>query len=130
MWILISALYMAAIITVLVIELPGTKDIPHKFKYFALMERSSKKLLLEAEDSENKITVTMPNGYKMSFPHNISKERKANILKEYDEIIKEQVNKRRWENISIASFVWFIPCLVLYMLGWSIGWVRRGFKQN
>ena len=27
-------------------------------------------------------------------------------------------------------FIWIVPPLALYALGWSIGWVYRGFKQQ
>jgi hypothetical protein len=34
----------------------------------------------------------------------------------------------RKELILRSSLLWVIPVILLYVIGWSIGWVRRGFK--
>lgn len=31
--------------------------------------------------------------------------------------------------LMIGFVVWIIPIITLYFLGWSIGWVYRGFKR-
>lgn len=30
--------------------------------------------------------------------------------------------------IGIGFLIWFIPLAVLYVLGWSVGWIYRGFR--
>ena len=36
------------------------------------------------------------------------------------------VDDNRAENIAL----WIVPCLFYLVLGWVIGWVRRGFAPN
>ena len=36
----------------------------------------------------------------------------------------------RVEATKDGFLVWAIPCAVLYVLGWAVGWVKRGFKGN
>lgn len=46
------------------------------------------------------------------------KERSAGLL-------KDQV-----KTIGVALLFWFIPVIGAYILGWSIGWIYRGFRKS
>ncbi len=50
--------------------------------------------------------------YQKALPDIRAAERKAN----YDYFIN-------------LAQLYFAPLLVLYLLGWSVGWIRRGFKS-
>jgi hypothetical protein len=39
------------------------------------------------------------------------------------------VREKRTMMARIALAAWALPAAVLYALGWSVGWIRRGFKQ-
>ena len=32
--------------------------------------------------------------------------------------------------IGVGLLAWVVPSVVLYMLGWSIGWIYRGFQSR
>ena len=42
----------------------------------------------------------------------------------------EEFRARRLAALRIATAVWLLPPAALYALGWSAGWVRRGFQQT
>ena len=44
--------------------------------------------------------------------------------------ISTRVDAKRKTTTLVAVAGWAVPVVVLYALGWSIGWVRRGFKKQ
>jgi hypothetical protein len=56
------------------------------------------------------------------------KQAQAAYLKALPEIrsAKQKVIFDYWANVAMG---YFLPLLVIYLFGWSIGWIRRGFKS-
>ena len=40
------------------------------------------------------------------------------------------LHSRRLQFLLSAFAAWVLPCLVAYVLGWGIAWIRRGFRNN
>ena len=41
---------------------------------------------------------------------------------------RQALRDRRVEHVQITLMSWAIPLAVLYAVGWSAGWIRRGFR--
>jgi hypothetical protein len=48
----------------------------------------------------------------------------------YWTVVESATRAARWAMIRQTALVWFIPCLLLYALGWATAWVRRGFRRG
>jgi hypothetical protein len=46
----------------------------------------------------------------------------------YWAVVVAAARAERWQRTWQMALLWFIPCLVLYALGWATAWVRRGFE--
>jgi hypothetical protein len=44
--------------------------------------------------------------------------------------IRDRVHAKRTRMALVAVAAWAFSIVVLYALGWSVGWVRRGFKEG
>jgi len=42
----------------------------------------------------------------------------------------EALGINRLKIVGIAFMAWIIPSGIVYLLGFSIGWIYRGFKEN
>jgi len=61
-------------------------------------------------------------------PTFVADEDSARVANAYDEIFSDAARGDRWRVIVDGFLLWLIPCLVLYALGWSVAWIRRGFR--
>ena len=48
----------------------------------------------------------------------------------YWEIVETEIRHARLALIGGAALWWVIPSVALYALGWSVAWVRRGFRGS
>ncbi len=53
----------------------------------------------------------------------------SKIEKEYNRRL-EGLSLEQPKAIGIGFVMWLIPTLVVYLLGWGVGWVIRGFTQR
>jgi hypothetical protein len=74
--------------------------------------------------------VKMPNGHVLLFRSGISKQEIENIARQYWTIAKKLAKKQQAKYIGLAFAWWIIPVSVIYALGWSVGWVCRGFRKQ
>ncbi len=82
-------------------------------------------------DSKEEITqVEMPNGHLIPFSSKLSEEEIGVVVREYYDILAETAREQRTSYLLSALVWWVIPCIALYVLGWSTGWVYRGFRQS
>lgn len=42
---------------------------------------------------------------------------------------REARSARRRQQVQRAAIVWIVPTLSLYVFGWSVGWIRQGFRM-
>jgi len=42
----------------------------------------------------------------------------------------QDLSKDQAKSMGLGLLAWIVPSVVLYMLGWSIGWIYRGFQSR
>jgi hypothetical protein len=52
----------------------------------------------------------------------------ARVASAYWAIVEAEARAARLTTVLRVLLIWSVPCLSLYALGWSVGWVRRGFR--
>jgi hypothetical protein len=71
----------------------------------------------------------MPNGYIIIFPGELPKNDVEAIAGRYWGLMENEARQKRRKYIFDTLLWWFGSVVALYSLGWSIGWVYRGFKK-
>lgn len=51
------------------------------------------------------------------------------VAEAYWAVVKSESRAAWREMVLVMVLVWLIPCAMLYALGWSVAWVRRGFSK-
>lgn len=74
--------------------------------------------------------VTGPNGHIFKLPAHATDEQVAFLSYEYASIIQEGVTRERGEIVRFGLVFSLAPPLLLLVIGLSVAWVRRGFKQT
>lgn len=135
LWIVVCALYLAMIATYVVLEWPSPERVAHEDEFYRQLNAESRKKIinsnqnLEPEPSKDVIRVRMPNQHIVPFSAEFSTEELEKVAAEYWNIVEERSHKKKNEFFLYAGLLWLIPCSVIYVLGWSIGWIYRGFKE-
>ena len=75
--------------------------------------------------------VSFPNGaiLQIHVARNGDTEPDARVAPAYWAVVEAEARAARWTVVWHAFLIWFVPCLSLYALGWSVAWVRRGFRS-
>lgn len=107
---------------------------PNRVEDISLLQELNKDAVIKAE---------IPGLGIVEFPDNIDQKEIDKIVKSnFDKSTKEQIpiiakrliqernDKQTKKIILYAIFGWFGTILVLYTLGWSIGWIYKGFKTH
>ena len=122
---------------------PSANNIPHKDDYYKYIDQkyqskiikegtsSKKSELIEEGERRNLITrVQMPNDHIIFFSNDLTKEEMEKASGEYWGVIEKQARDKRIKIIIYAFIYWLILVTVVYLLGWSVGWIYRGFRHK
>jgi hypothetical protein len=123
--------------------LPSADSIPHKDDYYKCIDQkyqnkiikegssSEKSDLIEEAERRNLITrVQMPNNHVILFKNDLTKEEMKKASGEYWQVIKKQARQKSIKTIIYAFISWLILVTIVYLFGWSAGWIYRGFKDE
>jgi hypothetical protein len=66
----------------------------------------------------------------LCFSKSVPAAESERICKEYHEAYPKALKARRIRHGAVGFAVWLVPGVALYALGWSVGWIRRGFKKG
>ena len=44
--------------------------------------------------------------------------------------IEESLGNEQFKYLGLGALVWFLPVVALYLLGWAVGWIRKGFSAR
>jgi len=123
--------------------LPSANNIPHKDDYYKYIDQkyqskiikegtsSKKSELIEEAERRNLVTrVQMPNDHIIFFSNDLTKEEMEKASAEYWGVIEIQARDKRIKIIIYAFICWLILVTAVYLLGWSAGWVYRGFRHK
>ena len=71
------------------------------------------------------VHIQMPDGSKLYMPASLSEAVKTDIAEQFWD-----QRWRRWGRAAAAAALWaFVPCLLLFIFGYSLLWVGRGFMR-
>ncbi len=101
---------------------------------FAKIE-SRRKPQIEAKLNEAKkrgivVEAEMANGHTLIFKKKDTEEDIAIAAKDYWKVIESVSKNRNSELIKNAIFIYLAITSVIYIFGWLIAWVIRGFKPQ
>jgi hypothetical protein len=83
------------------------------------------------DPSKTSLDIYTPNAHVLRFSYdwNLSKEDIKSIVRAYLGFIDKQTRRQQTSMIFRMLFFWAIPVISLYILGWSVVWVYKGFKN-
>ena len=121
-------------------SIPKVENLPFENGHLKLLSDRTLELLsgkLQPKRSESEpdwkkapLVLEMPNGYKFEVQGNTTKDQAQEIARDYAQALKSTLQEKQIEAIKSATLWWLTSCLSLLVLGWTIGWVCRGFKQR
>lgn len=76
------------------------------------------------------VQVEMPDGYIMKLKPGIETKKSTLAVLEYMSLLNTRLAHARVLFALKALAVWLMACAAIYLSGWSVGWVRRGFKPD
>ena len=150
LWIVISVLYLCAVIVIDIMIWPKTAHIEkqflnatyqliyeaegkkEKYKFTDIVEEANRRGLFSNPKDEKEQMMAGENWVALA-ERAISKYNDkinfANIRNTYDFGLRK-VNSERKEIVLFSVIFCFLPVVALYLLGLSIRWIIRGFKQK
>ena len=98
----------------------------------------SKAVLRNIESSKCKYLLKLPEGFELVGPPSFDDPcyNLLNLLWRTGQPIMSRsdytqyVRDVRFKVVAITAGVWVGLCLLIYVIGWSVGWIIRGFRQK
>jgi hypothetical protein len=143
LWIVGSALYLAAVVSYAVVEWPRPESTPHSEAIYAALPTELQRKIVDARSAtgdrqalidealkrgvvEN---IQMPNGHSIVLSKDVSENEKTEIAKAYWTSIETATNHQA-TGFFIVCILWgLVPVLLAFALGWSIRWIYSGFRS-
>jgi hypothetical protein len=135
-WICLSILAIAPVAIATWKQLPSPASVGNSWDFYDRLPESSRaKLLTEASDvldpeHPTGPVVTASNDHPLIFRGGVTGADANIIAAQYNDILRTEAIKRDAALIGVALAVWLCLCAALYAIGWSIAWIRRGFRND
>jgi hypothetical protein len=137
LWIMLSALYLIFVCIFIAKSLPKAENINHSQSIYDQLSPNFRGKLMGSGNSETYrsdksqlLKEAIRRNHIMVFRSNLPREEMEAVSREYWKIVENLAAKKRTRYIGMAFLWWFVPVVGLYCVGWSIGWVYRGFKKG
>ena len=139
LWVLVSAIYLFVVIFFAVFTFPSPENNTDADKILKSLPTKSLEILAgqssgvpdKLTDEHSKtIPVTYPNGQVLEFLPSTNKTDIEYVSKEYWNTVTDLTNTKRIIFLFQMLLAWIVPCVILYLLSWSIGWVYKGFIKE
>ena len=147
LWIVVSVLYLVLMIVFVGFTLPQASSVLHSSSFYNQMSPELRGKLLGAKvvatDSTERdslldearkrgliVEVKMPNGHVLVFASDVPQNEQERTAKTYWTIVEKAADEERRKYFGIAFLWWIIPVLGVYVIGWAVGWVYRGFRHQ
>lgn len=159
LWVVVSGLYLCFVGVYVTLTLPTPANIPHSQAFYDQLrpelkkniivtsplaeyelipikpidpheKKTQKKLQEEWVDAEPLDHVTLPNGHVLYFLSSLPERDKTEVKQDYWRIIEKEAREKQLQYIFMALYFWAGPVIILYVLGWSVGWIYRGFREK
>ena len=136
LWILAALIWLCTVVSTFWYARPKIDEIKHRKEFLALVKpptamlQCASKTIQRICEKRAKHVFAMPNGYRLLLAvKEISPSGQA-AAESYIGILKAEVKRKETDMVVSAALVWFIPALVVLLLGHGIAWVRRGFTPT
>ena len=137
LYMVVGCIYLLVVAAIVIISYPSPENTFHSDEFYKNLPPivrdkiiTEKRLKAGEYPKDSIITVKFPNGHIFYLSKKLSTKEQNEIGKAYWSVIEEQCDKNRWQMIFQAGLLWSLPMMGLYILGWSVGWIYKGFKQN
>ena len=133
LWVLLSALYLIPILVFSAYTFPNPTGIAHEDTFYDLLAPELRaKLFIDEKNriSNDQFNVEMPNGHILRYKSGLKKTEMERVAAEYYELLENRANKERVKHVLLALTWWIVPSIFLYVFGWTVGWVYKGFKRS
>ena len=136
LWVLVSSILLILAVIVAVITLPNPEHVAHKSSFEEDLSMESRAKLAKADekgivwDDQVGLKVKMPNGHILQFEKSVKTKEAETVSNEYYSLLKHYRNKERAIYVLFAIACWLGTIIFLYVFGWTIGWVYKGFKKS
>ena len=128
-WVVLSVTYTSAVIIYLFVEFPKPEDILDISAIHSYMADQNVKKISN-DSHEDVLGVEMPNGDVLYFVSSLPEKEVEKVAGDYYQaMVKVAKDNQRSLLIQVLLF-WIIPIVLLYIFGWTVGWIYRGFKQS
>lgn len=135
LWILCSALGLAASGAIALYTQPSIQDVKHNARFYEALSPQHQSMLVFSESAaspEGRETIEfrgeMPNGHFLVFRRGVTEDQSLSVAREYDLQLTNELSQRQFKHFGMAFGIWVGASIIVYVLGWAIGWVIRGFS--
>jgi len=137
LWVLASVIYILIIIILAIVSFPSPENYTETDKILKNLSTKSLDILAGksrgvldklADEQFKRVTVKYPNDQILEFLSSTNKADIEYVSKDYWGSVTKLTNTKRIIFLFDMFLAWVVPCVILYSLGWSTGWVIRGFK--
>lgn len=136
LWVLTMTLGLIAAASIAIYTQPSIAEINNSSHLYELLKPEHRSLL-SLHDSERPSLTSeelgfqgeMPNGHVLVFRKGVTEEQTLPVAREYNSLIEEKLLKKQIMHFGLALVIWFTVSIFVYLLGWAIAWVRRGFAS-
>ena len=138
LWIVIAGFWTILVGGFAYLDWPTTGSVG-SYEVFSRMPRSTKWVLRDAGEPNFTPRTTSPSqrdetvdiaGHSVTFLAGVPEDRMNLTAKAYATALRSALDDRRKDHALQMLLAWTIPPIVLYVVGWSLAWVRRGFVNG
>ncbi len=87
------------------------------------------------------LLVAVPEVGSVRFPRSMNQTEvesaSKQLVEEHQKLVQainttqlQEFSERRRAALKLAAVLWVLPLAAIYGLGWSVGWIRRGFQRS
>lgn len=136
LWVLLCALWLIAVSVGGFLTFPSLAKLSHE-KVFEDRLKPESRARLAVPDSNGVIwddevgaAIEEPNGHILRVKKGLKEEEIVAVAEDYKRILERQVKKNGIAHGLMMLAYWTVPSMLIYLLGWTVGWVYRGFKKT
>lgn len=131
LWVLISVVLIAPAGILTFNTWPKPEHIPHQEVMDSLNgEARAVFALNESLPTKNSdTTVKFPDGHMMTVRDATPREQMLPAMRQYKNQLESKLRTKRTRFSFEIVVGWGLICILLYILGWLVAWVRKGFRQ-
>jgi len=138
LWLLLVALSTLPLAAYIYYFIPRPSDINHENSFYREMKAASVsklagELTVLGFDEASKdvgIRIQMPNDHYLPFRNSATPEEIKAVSSEYFAILEHNTAIARKKFVSTSLAIWLVSNCFVYVMGFLIGWVIRGFKNE